>query len=156
MILPLIVGILLIILDQVLKYLAVLHLKGAGNIVLIPHVLGLSYVENPGAAWGIFSGKTGFLSILTMILLLVIAWVLFFSGWIKTPLSKWAAILFLAGGVGNLIDRVFVGYVVDYIRFLFIEFPVFNLADICVVAGFILFMIEIFIVEPRKTKKETS
>lgn len=154
MIIPIIVGVLLVVLDQVLKYLAVLNLKGSPEITLIPHVLGLCYVENPGAAWGIFSGKISFLSILTAILLLLIVWALFFSDYIKTPLSRWAAILFLAGGLGNLIDRILVGYVVDYIRFLFINFPVFNLADMCVVGGFILFMIELFIVEPKKNKQK--
>lgn len=158
MVIPIIVGIILIILDQVLKHLAVLYLKGTAAITLIPHVLGLSYVENPGAAWGMFSGKISFLSIFTIVLLLVIAWALFFSGYVKTPLTRWAAVLFLAGGIGNLIDRISAGYVVDYLRFLFINFPVFNLADMCVVGGFILFLIEMFIVEPKraKSKKEAS
>lgn len=127
-------------LDQWTKYLSVRYLKGSAGIVLIPDVLELQYLENTGAAWGILAGKQQFLYLLSIPLSLFIIWVFF-----KTPKTRrylWLSVtevMLLAGAVGNLIDRIRLNYVVDFIYFKLIDFPVFNVADIYVVVSVALF-----------------
>lgn len=124
----------LVAVDQGIKYLAVLHLEPIGSFPLLDGILQLSYVENTGAAFGSFSKYTVLLSVFTGIVLLCgFAYLLFGK---NKPVPVYiAAILILSGGAGNLIDRVFRGFVVDYIEPLFINFAVFNFADILVCVG---------------------
>ena len=124
----------LVLLDQWFKKLAVVHLMGKEDIILIRNFIGLSYAENTGAAFSIFSDSTMFLSIVTLII--IVAGVIYLMlGKVEGKLMNVCAVLILAGGAGNLIDRFAQGYVVDYIKTLFIDFPVFNFADILVVVG---------------------
>ena len=117
----------LVAFDQWTKSLAVEHLKGQEDISLIPGVLRLHYLENRGAAFGIFQDQRAFLLILTAIILVCVCYVL------------WKMIT--AGGIGNLIDRVRLNYVVDFIYFSLIDFPVFNVADIYVTVSMFLLLI---------------
>ncbi len=120
--------------DQLIKQWAITALE-TGRITVIPNLFYLTYVENYGAAFGILQGKTAFLAVIVSLVVLA-ALVLLFSGKIKHPLLYWAIVLVIAGGVGNLIDRIFQGYVVDYLDFsALFNFPVFNFADCCVVVG---------------------
>lgn len=147
---------LLVLLDQCLKKLAVEHLMGKDDIILIKNVIGLSYAENTGAAFSAFSDSTLMLSIVTLILLL--GGVIFlFLGKIEGKLLNVCAVLILAGGAGNLIDRFSQGYVVDYIKTLFVNFPVYNFADILVVVGVFVvcgYLIYDIIREEKQKKKE--
>lgn len=147
---------LLVLLDQCLKKLAVEHLMGKDDIILIKNVIGLSYAENTGAAFSAFSDSTQMLSIVTLILLL--GGVIFlFLGKIEGKLLNVCAVLILAGGAGNLIDRFSQGYVVDYIKTLFVNFPVYNFADILVVVGVFVvcgYLIYDIIREEKQKKKE--
>lgn len=125
---------LLIALDQFFKYLAVIYLYPIETKPIWKGVFQLTYIENPGAAFGIFAGKTFLLVGLTglIILLLIILTAL---GKFKHPLLLTSISLVIGGGIGNLIDRIISGYVIDYFHFTLFEFPVFNFADCCVVIG---------------------
>ena len=94
-------------------------------------------LHNTGAAWSSFSGKTGLLAIVTIVLMLAVAWLLV-KKIVRHPLGVTAGVLILGGGIGNVIDRVCRGYVVDMFDLQFISYPIFNLADCFVVAGVIL------------------
>lgn len=133
-------------LDQWTKNLAKGHLQGTDGITLIPSVLNLSYLENRGMAFGMFQGGQFIFIGLCLIFLILLLY--FFSRIPKTlfylPLMVTGAVLG-AGALGNLIDRIFLGYVVDFIYFSLIDFPVFNVADIFVVCGgFALVLLSIF------------
>ncbi len=128
--------ILLIIADQVTKYLAVMNLEPIETMPLIQDVLHLTYTENTGAAFSIFRNQKFFLIILTSLAMLGI--LIYLIKLIKTPsniLLKISLSMILAGGIGNIIDRFRLGYVVDFIDFRLINFAIFNVADIFIVIG---------------------
>ena len=132
--------------DQWTKSLAKSHLQGTEGITLIPSVLKLSYLENRGMAFGMFQGKQFIFIGLCLVFLILLLYL--FARIPKTlfylPLMITGAILG-TGALGNLIDRIFLGYVVDFIYFSLIDFPVFNVADIFVVCGgFSLVLLSIF------------
>lgn len=122
--------ILLVAIDQLTKYWASTTLKDKEPLSIISGVLKLQYHENTGAVWGILQGKTGFLTVLTVILVIILIFIYF-----KIPSTKrhlplqiiWVFIL--SGAVGNLIDRISLNYVVDFVYIELIDFPIFNLAD---------------------------
>lgn len=148
----------LVFVDQVFKKLAAEHLMGKEDIVLIRNFIGLSYAENTGAAFSAFSDSTMLLSVVTLIIIL--GGVIFlFLGKIEGKLMNICAVMILAGGIGNLIDRFAQGYVIDYIKTLFIDFPVFNFADILVVVGVFVvcgYLIYDMIKEEKQKKKEKA
>lgn len=125
--------------DQIIKYFIVIYLKPVSTVEVIPNLFSLKYVENRGAAFGILSDARwlfiAFTIIITIILIAIV-----FSGRIKSKLFSVSAILIIGGGVGNLIDRIFLGYVIDYLSVDFFP-PVCNFADYCVTVGAILLVI---------------
>lgn len=132
-------GILLLtFIDQWTKYLAVLHLKNQESIVLIPGVLQLQYLENHGAAFGILQGQQWIFFLMTIVYLVAAVWI-----YLRIPKTKkyfplhMIAVVLTAGALGNFIDRISQGYVVDFFYFSLIDFPIFNVADIYVVLSFI-------------------
>ncbi|MBD5460415.1 MAG: signal peptidase II [Lachnospiraceae bacterium] len=133
--------------DQYTKYLAVAHLKGSDSIKLIDGVLELHYVTNTGAAWSLLEGKKYILLIMGVVILAALLFCL-----LKIPDHKKYNILYYlagataAGAVGNMIDRVHYGYVVDFIYFSLIDFPVFNVADICITVSVIILGVVILFV----------
>jgi len=142
---------LLVGVDQLIKYWAQTVLSTLQSLAVIPNLFYLTYVRNYGAAFGILNGKTSLLTGMVCIVL-VAALYLLLTDKIKNPFMVWSVCLVIAGGAGNLIDRVMNGYVVDYLDFssLF-GFPVFNLADCCVVVGTFLILIYIlFLDQPPK------
>lgn len=146
----------LIAVDQGLKFLAIEYLQPIGSFPVLDGVLQLSYVENTGAAFGMFSEHTVLLSVFTAIVV-VVGFAALLSGKLRDNLARAAAVLILAGGAGNLIDRVARGFVVDYIEPLFVDFAVFNFADmlVCVGAGLlILYLILDLVREHRKATQE--
>ena len=124
----------LVALDQLVKYLVVQHIQPLGHVPLIPHILELTYVENTGAAFSLFSEHTWILAGVSLLMSVVLA-VAIWKNFFRHPVGKVTLTLLLAGAVGNLIDRVLRGYVVDMFNVLFMDFAVFNVADICVVVG---------------------
>ena len=130
-----------VVLDQLTKYFAQLYLQPVGTMPFIPGIMELRFVLNDGAAFSSFAGARLFLILFTGIAIAALAVYLF---WKKPPkrLERTALVLLIGGGLGNLIDRVFRSFVVDYLDIspLF-SFPVFNFADCCVVCGSILLVL---------------
>ena len=123
--------------DQLLKWWVVSHLEVGQSAPLLPGVVQLTRLHNTGAAWSSFSGKTGLLAVVTIVLMLAVAWLLV-RKIVRHPLGVTAGVLILGGGIGNVIDRMCRGYVVDMFDLQFISYPIFNLADCFVVVGVIL------------------
>ena len=138
--------------DQAIKLWAVRVLQPVGVMPLIPHVVELRFVLNQGMAFSLLSGKQLFLIVATSVALLLVAYELFFRSRGKY-LQQAAMILVLGGGIGNLIDRVLNGEVVDYINLLFMRFAVFNFADICVCVGVALWVLTILLDELHTPKE---
>lgn len=144
--LPIISVFLLVLLDQIVKYFTIIKLKGQPAFVILKNVFELCYVENKGAAFGIFQGAILYFILTTLILLVIIIF-----AYTRLPHTRRMiplrilAILIAAGGIGNLIDRIFRGFVVDMFYFKLIDFPVFNVADCYItVAEFFLIVLIIF------------
>lgn len=132
--------VLLTVLDQITKYLARANLNNPKrDIGLIPKVLRLQYLENRGAAWGILQGRLSILSFVSAALVIVFVIILFRipEGKRYIPLQI-VVLCTIAGAIGNLIDRIFFGYVTDFIYFELINFPIFNVADIYVTCSVIV------------------
>ncbi len=129
----------LLALDQWTKHLAVLHLKDQAPFVIWEGVFELQYLENRGAAFGMLQGQRSFFLICTVLVMLMIAY--FYNRMPDTkrflPLRV-IAVMVVAGAIGNLIDRVLYSYVVDFLYFKLIDFPIFNVADCYVTVGAIL------------------
>ena len=120
--------------DQIIKFFVERDLKPVGEKSFVDGFIGWQYVENTGAAFGSFSNNTMLLTVFTAALLLV-GIVALLAGKIKNKFYKVCAVMVIAGGAGNLIDRIFRGFVVDYIEVQFMDFAVFNFADILVTCG---------------------
>lgn len=133
--------------DQWTKHLAILHLDGQDALVLVPGVFELRYLENRGAAFGILQNKIWIFAILTVIYLCAAIWIYFKIPRVKKyRILHIIAVVLTAGALGNFIDRIRLGYVVDFFYFSLIDFPIFNVADIFVVISFILLAICILFV----------
>lgn len=160
-----VISIILVIFDQFTKYLAATHLKEQPNIVLWEGVFELQYLENRGAAFGIMQGQKLFFVIFTSVAMIAIAWFYFK----KIPYDTRyrfldiICILLFSGGIGNFIDRIRLNYVIDFLYFSLIDFPIFNVADIYVtVAAFAMILLGLFyykdedydVIFPPKKKKE--
>ena len=143
---------LLVVIDYFIKQWAMLSLKPIKSIDIFPDILSLTYHENFGAAFGILQNKQFFLVGVTSILLIGIVVAILMKK-IDGHLLLSSFSLILAGGLGNLIDRVAMGYVVDYIYFEPINFPIFNFADSCVVVGTGLMIIYILFFDEKKENK---
>ena len=135
---------LMIFLDQFTKAIAVSKLKGKEAFVLIDGVFEFQYLENYGAAFSSMLGKTTFLLIFTGVISLILAVI-----YVKTPPDKkWMLLRILlcalfAGGIGNFIDRFRFGYVVDFMSFVLIHFPIFNVADIYITVSIVVLFVAV-------------
>ena len=123
--------------DQLIKYWTVEHLALGESAAFLPGIVRLTRVHNYGAAWSSFSGQTTALAVVTVLLMAAVAYLLV-RRIVRHPLGVIAGVMILAGGVGNLIDRLFRGYVVDMFDLEFMSYPIFDLADIFVVIGVLL------------------
>jgi len=146
----------LLALDIALKMWAVENLMGAPSRSVLPGILGLTYFENTGVAFGIGAGQAWGQWVFSGLKIVIIAGLTWFyykripgseeshKSWlIRIPL-----ILIVAGGLGNLVDRLTLGYVRDMLMFEFINFPIFNLADVYVVVGcFFMMFVTLFVVK---------
>ncbi len=135
-------AVLLILLDQVTKYLAVRILKGGPAFVLIPGVFELRYLENHGAAFGMLQGRRLFLLAISIVMIIAVAY-----AYAKLPIERryfalrGICVAIFSGAAGNLIDRIRLGYVIDFFYFSLINFPIFNVADIYVTCSAALFFV---------------
>lgn len=142
----------LILIDQLSKIIAVNRFQN--SVIILDGILNFTYTQNTGGAFGIGSGNV-FMFILTNII--VIGLIIKFLITQKKMMDKKTQVLLsliLAGGISNLIDRVFRGFVVDFIDLAFFDFPVFNIADICVVSGWIMLVIVTIIYAKGENKKK--
>lgn len=145
----------MIALDQLVKYWTITVVKPAISIPVIPNVFHFTYVENRGAAFSILQGRKLFFVIITAVVLLMILYV-FRKGLIVHATGKWALLMVAGGAIGNLIDRILRGFVVDVFDFCLIHFPVFNVADIFVVCGGFLFAFYILFQHPSSEKTDDN
>ena len=141
----------LIIIDQFSKYLASTYLMGNAPVTVITGFIGLRYIENTGAAFSMLSNSTGFLIVVTAVALMVMAYFIFIKKY-GEPFERACFILIFAGGIGNLIDRIMSGFVVDYFEFLFMDFAVFNVADVYVCTGIGLYTVYVLYTECFRKK----
>ena len=141
-------------LDQLTKWLAVTFLQGNPSVPIIPEVFQLTYLENPGAAFGMLQNNRWVFLIVSTVG--IIAVYLYLA--IKRPSSRLLCLalsFIVGGGIGNMIDRVLLGYVVDFFDFCLIHFAIFNVADsfVCVGAGMLaLWVILDTVAEEKKIK----
>jgi signal peptidase II len=148
-----ILAVALIIVDQVTKYLTRAHIELGESLPFIPRVLELTYIKNTGAAFSILEKHTWLLSVVSAIIVVVVVWLVikkFFTNWI----GMLSATLIVAGGIGNLIDRVALRYVTDMIKTIFMDFPVFNFADCCITVGVVLLVIYVLFFYTEEKKEE--
>lgn len=146
----------LILIDHMIKGVVYDKLHGKDTVVLIKGFLGLTYAENTGAAFSMFSSNTMLLSVVTGIALAA-ALVVMLVLKEKPVIYHICLPLIIAGGAGNLIDRLTRGYVIDYIHALFIDFPVFNFADCLITcACFALIIYLIYDLIKEKNTKEAK
>ncbi len=154
MILSIILIIIAVALDQVSKYLSVLHLEPIGTFPLIEDILHLTYVENRGAAFGILSEHRWVFMVISIVgICALAAWLA-----IAKPKNVWTRVgisFVIGGGIGNMIDRIALGYVIDMIDCRFINFYVFNIADsfVCVGCAMVFIGLIIEMIDERKQKK---
>ncbi len=131
--------------DQLAKYLTVANIPLFSDVPFIPGLLQLTYVQNTGAAFSSFQGQQWLFAVMFVIFTGVILWEFFKKPMPFTRLERWCIAAVYAGGLGNMIDRVRLGYVVDMIETTFMEFPVFNVADCFITCGCILLMAHLFL-----------
>lgn len=147
-------GIILItVFDQLAKFIAAEQLMQIGTVPIVKDVFHLTYCENPGAGFGMFADYTGILSALTFAVIAVAI------GYVaaKRPKSVWlvTALTFMVGGAaGNLIDRVRLGYVIDFFDFRLINFPIFNIADCFVTVGAVVFAVYVMFFSDKKEQTD--
>lgn len=150
-----IIPILIIILDQLTKYWAVGTLMGEKPIVLIEGFLQLNFVKNYGAAFGIMMNQRVFFLIITVII--VIGMIYYIRKYNNTRIMNYSLVMILGGAIGNFIDRLRIGYVIDFIDVNFwgvYDFPVFNIADSFIVIGTILLVILVLTNNHEVNEKE--
>ena len=126
--------------DQLVKYLVRANIPLWGSVPFIPHVMDLTYVQNTGAAFSIFKDHTWVLTLISAVVAVVIVAVMA-KKLVRGRAGLVCLSVVLAGAVGNLIDRLFFGYVTDMFQTTFMNFAVFNVADICIVLGGIAFCV---------------
>lgn len=131
--------IILIIADQGLKFWISVNIKLGTSQVILPNVLALTNVRNDGAAWSVLSGQQWFFTVITIVALGMMGY--FFWKLRNDNLYMSAISLLIAGTLGNFIDRIRLGYVVDMFETLFMNFPIFNVADMCLTFGVIIVII---------------
>ena len=138
--------------DQAVKLYVVSHLALYESAPLLPVVVELLYIQNTGGGFSILAGHTWLLTILTAALMAGVA-ALMVKRVFPHPLAMWSMAAILGGGLGNLIDRVRLGYVVDMFNFQFMDYPVFNVADILVVCGTVCFAAYYLFLYDKPSKK---
>ena len=135
-----ILAVVLVIADQVVKFLIRSNQELGESVPFIPHILNLTYYQNTGAAFSIFREHTWILALISAVVSVALVMVMV-KRVFRHPAGQVILAVILAGAVGNLIDRVLFGYVTDMFQTIFINFAVFNVADCCLVCGVIAMMV---------------
>ncbi len=146
-----------VLLDQLTKYLTVFYLKPVDTVPIIEDVLHLTYVENPGAAFGMMKDSRWiFMTVSTVAIVGILLYLIF-----KRPAGRLECLslaLIVGGGIGNMIDRFLLGYVIDMIDFRLINFAVFNVADsfVCIGAGLMILSLILSMLRESRAQKKTA
>ena len=133
----------IVALDQYTKYLTVANIPLGGHADAIPGLFNFTYVQNTGAAWSSFEGMIWLFVLIFVVFTAVIIWEFSKKRWGFTMFERWMIVAVYAGGMGNIIDRIRLGYVVDMINLDFMNFPVFNVADCFITCGCILLLVHL-------------
>ena len=144
-----------VVADQALKLWTVANLGLYESAPLLPGIVELMYIQNTGGGFSILTGHTWFLTAVTIVLMLIVAGLLVKKVY-PHPLAMWTLTCVLSGGIGNLIDRVRLGYVVDMFNLQFMNYPVFNIADILVVVGAIGFAAYYLLLDDKVQKMKAE
>ena len=147
----LILSLLIAAVDYVIKLLVINNLKPIGSVDVIPGLFSLTYVENKGAAFGMLANARWIFIVFTIVIIIALIYIMIKKK-ITSKLFNTAAILIIGGGIGNLIDRIFYGYVVDYLSISFFP-PVCNFADYCITIGAVLMIIYLLFFSDFLNKK---
>ena len=140
--------------DQFTKYLTVANIALHQDVPFIPNFLGFTYVQNTGAAFSSFEGQQWLFALIFAVFTVLVIWEFKTKKMGFLPFERWCIVAIYAGGLGNMIDRVRLGYVVDMIETLFMDFPVFNVADCFITCGCIAMMISLFLFNKEFWKDE--
>ena len=132
-------------LDQYTKYLTVAHIAQYADVPFIPGFLGFTFVKNTGAAFSSFEGQQWLFALIFAVFTVAILWEYFKKPMPFTTLERFCIAAIYGGGLGNMIDRVRLGYVVDMIETKFMDFPVFNVADCFICCGCVLLMVSLLL-----------
>lgn len=145
-------------LDQLTKALIAGSYQLGETHTIIPHIINFKFIRNEGAAWGMFSDSRWVFIVISAVLIIVLPFILYKFRKLHF-LFGFSLSLIIGGAIGNMIDRVFAGSVVDFIEFSFFNFPVFNVADICVTVGAVMMFIYLVFFDKtlfRSDKKKTT
>ena len=142
--------------DQITKYLTVLYIPALGPQPFIPGLLQFNYVQNTGAAFSSFEGQQWLFALIFLVFTGLVLYEYFKKPMGFTTFERWCIAAIYGGGLGNMIDRVRLGYVVDMIETTFMEFPVFNVADCFVVCGAILLVIYVLFFDKSGEEKKRA
>lgn len=143
-----------VIVDRIIKKAVVSTMVLYETIPVIQDVFHITYIRNTGAAFSMMDGKTNFLILLPLVLVICAIIYMFIKRKNGHPLMMTSVALVAGGGIGNIIDRITQGYVVDYLDFR--VFPIFNLADICVCVGCGLLILYVLFIDGRKNGKRNN
>ena len=145
--------VILVVVDQAVKFWVRANIPLGESIPFLPHIMDLTYTQNTGAAFSILREHTWLLTLLSAVLVVIVA-LLVAKRFIAGRLGLVAATLVLAGGIGNLIDRVALGYVTDMFQTTFMDFAIFNVADSCLTIGVVLLVVYVLFFYDKLHKKE--
>lgn len=129
--------------DQLSKWLVVQNIPLRGCVEAIPGLFRLTYVQNTGAAFSIFEGAQWLFVLIFVLLTVAVIWEFRKNSLHFSTFERWCIVCIYAGGLGNMVDRLRLGYVVDMIQVEFMDFPVFNVADCFITCGCILLLIHL-------------
>ena len=127
MIIALVISAIVVVIDQIIKYFVVLYLPSAGTVNAVPYILDLNYVENRGVAFGMFKDMRWFFVVFTAVIIGVLFYIILKKKF-NSKLFYISSALIIGGGIGNMIDRIYYGFVIDYLQLSFFS-PVCNFAD---------------------------
>ena len=140
--------------DQFTKYLTLANIPLHADVPFIPGFLGFTYVQNTGAAFSSFEGQQWLFAAIFVVLTVAIVWEYFKSPMPFTKFERWCIASIYAGGLGNMIDRIRLGYVVDMIETQFMHFPVFNVADCFITCGCFAMLFSLVFINKEFWKEE--
>jgi len=135
-----IIAAIIVIVDQITKFLTVQNISLGESIEVIPGIFSLTYIQNTGAAWSILEGQMNFFYIITLIVVIMLIYFLHKEAK-GEPLFALAISFMLGGALGNFIDRLHLQYVIDMFQLDFISFPIFNVADSALTVGVIIMLL---------------